>query len=136
VEVGEVGTALAVAGHPGVRDQALGHAALDIKAVAADAVHGDVVDAEIVDSAVVAGGDDLDAIAFLAVALDDEVGEGQVAQVNAGIDHHLDDRRAVGDLDTIVPPPRSRPSGPVVVAVTWITTVWETVKVCPEPWAT
>src|SRR6185437_13366906 len=57
-QMGEMGAALAVAVHPAVRDQALEHAALHVKAVAADALHGDVVDVPVVDPAVVAGGDD------------------------------------------------------------------------------
>ena len=96
--VAEVGAAQVVADHPRVGHQAFEDAALHIEAVATDAAHHDVVDRKIVDPAVVAVGDDLDAIALASVALDREIRQRQIAEVHAGTGIYLDDRRAVGDL--------------------------------------
>ena len=87
-----------VADHPRVGHQAFEDAALHIEAVATDAAHHDVVDRKIVDPAVVAVGDDLDAVALASVALDREIRQRQIAEVHAGTGIYLDDRRAVGDL--------------------------------------
>ena len=96
--VAEVGAAQVVADHPRVGHQAFEDAALHIEAVATDAAHHDVVDRKIVDPAVVAVGDDLDAVALASVALDREIRQRQIAEVHAGTGIYLDDRRAVGDL--------------------------------------
>src|SRR5262249_47049191 len=96
--MGEVGAALRIVGHPGIGHQTLEHAALHIKAVSSDLVYGDVVDVPVVGPAIVAIGDDLEAVPLRAVALDGEVAESQIAQVDAGSDIDLDDRRPVSDL--------------------------------------
>ena len=59
---------------------------------------GDVLEGPAVHPAIVAVGHDPDAVALQAVALDGEVRQRHVAQVDARTDIDLDDRRAVGDL--------------------------------------
>src|SRR5262249_60165193 len=79
----KVRAAPCVAVHPRVGHHALEYAALHVEAVAADMLDGHVADCPVVDPAVVAVGDDLDAVALSAVALDREVRESDVAQVDA-----------------------------------------------------
>ena len=95
--VGEARAALGVAVHPGIEHVAL-DVADDVEADAADMLDVDVADLEIVDCAVGSIGDDLDAVALGAAALDEEVRQRQRADVDAGADHDLDDRAATGDL--------------------------------------
>src|SRR6185503_20503625 len=83
VEVSEIGAAQTIADHGRVRHHAFEDAAADVQAVTADAADGDVLEIEVVDPAVVAVGDDLDAGALAAVTLDGEIGQCQIAEIDA-----------------------------------------------------
>ena len=94
--VGEAGAALEVAVHPGI-DHRAGDVADGVDADAPDMLDVDVADRE-ADRSVGSGGDDADAVTFLAVAHDDEVGEREIAYVDAGAGDDLDDRSAARHL--------------------------------------
>src|SRR5689334_23294619 len=96
--MGKACAAAGIVGHPGIGDRALEHASFHVDADAADMIDVYVADVPVVDPAVVAIGNDADAVAFPAIALDREVGQGQVAHIDAGTDIDLDHRRAVGDV--------------------------------------
>src|SRR5262249_58292514 len=64
--VREIGAAPRITVHPRIGNHALEHAALHAEPVAADTLDGHVVDGPVVGPAIVAVGDDLDAVAFAA----------------------------------------------------------------------
>ena len=90
--------AVGIADHPGVGDHAFEHAADDVEADTANPLHSHVAHRPVVEPAGRAIRDDLDAVALLAVALEGEVRERQVADVGVRRDVDLDDRTAIGDL--------------------------------------
>ena len=82
----------AIVGHPRVRDQALEYAALRIDAVPSDVIDRHVVDVPVVEAAIIAIGDELDAVALQAIALDGEIRQLEIAEIDPWTDDELDDR--------------------------------------------
>src|SRR4029079_7776707 len=105
--VGEARAALKVAVHPGIEHRA-GNVADGVDANTPHMLDVDVADRE-ADRAVGAGGDNADAIAFLAVALDAEVGEREIAYIDTGAGDDLDARSAARHLGLVLGPAEIKP---------------------------